>query len=113
MEQILDLLLLEAELGGVVKVLVLAAPALAEIAAERRNAVGGGLEDPHQARTGKPLLHLRDLRLDDFPDRHEWHEDDEFLDPRNPLPAKGNVTDGQSQLVADGRSLAVHNGRIR
>ena len=78
-------------MGGVGQVLVLAATALAEVAAERFDPLGRRGQHAEKPGPREPLLHLRNFRLHHFAHSHERNKDDKILDARHPFAPEGNI----------------------
>src|SRR5438034_6117748 len=98
LKQIGNLFVFEPELRRVIDVLILAAAALAEVTARRRNAFGRGFQDSEQPRSRKLLFHFDDFDFDIFPHHDKRDEEDEVIHARQALAAEGDVAnrDGES-----------------
>ena len=98
LKQIGDLFVFEPELRRVIDVLILAAAALSEVTARRRNAFGRGFQDSEQPRSRKLLFRFADFDFDFLAYHHERDENDEVIHTRHALAAEGDVAncDGES-----------------
>jgi hypothetical protein len=94
------LLPLEAKLGRVGEVLVLAAAAFAEKLARWLHAFARTNNQAYELCSRKPLLHLRDFRFNHLTRRNKRNKDDEIIQPRQTLAAKRDVADCQRQPIA-------------
>ena len=86
-----DLLVLEAQLGRVVNVLILAAAAIREITAQRLDPFRRRLHNPQQPRARKTFFHLGDFRFHHLAHHHERDKDDKIFQPSHPFAAEGNI----------------------
>jgi hypothetical protein len=111
LKEIDDLLVLDAELGRVSEVLILAAAASPEVTARRLDALRRGREDPQQFCASETFLYFGDLGFDLFAVRDERNEHHEILPARDALAAEGDVFDFQIQFLA-GRQLHEPNLEI-
>jgi len=111
-EEIEDLIVLDAELCGVIDVLVLAAAAVAEKAADGLGAVGGGLEDFDDPGAGIVFLNLGQFDEQAFAGDSEGGKDNEIVDASDGIAAIRDGIDGQFESLSDGvRGIALHEFR--
>jgi hypothetical protein len=100
LKEITNLLALNEELSVVRKVLVLASATYSEIRTKRSDPVRGRLKHLNQACMGKPFVDLENLGLHYFSAGHEWNENDDVLEPANPLAAERNIGNRQRHSFA-------------
>ena len=81
--------------------LVLAAPAVAEILAERSDTLGGGFKDLNQPSAAKTLFHFGQFDFHRFSQSHKRDENDEISGSSDAFAAKSDVVDGQRELRAN------------
>jgi hypothetical protein len=113
LEEVGDLLVLPAELGGVVDVLVLASAAFAVIGASGFDAFGGCRVDAGEDTAGEALVDLGDLHLDHVTGAGVRDEDDELAHPTDAFAAEGQVVDGELDAFAVGEGRDDGCGIIR
>jgi hypothetical protein len=111
-QEIENLIVLDAKLGGVIDVLILATAAIAEETADRLGAIGGRLKDVDDPGAGVVLLHLGQLDEQPFAGDTEWGEDHEIIDAADGIAAIRDGVDGQFESVSDGvGGIALHEIR--
>ena len=91
--------MLEAQLRRVFDVLILAAAALGEITAFRRDALGRRFFHLQQFRPRKILFDLSDFHLDRFADDDKGHEDDEIINPPDAFAPERKVVNVQGDFI--------------
>jgi len=91
---------LDAKLGFVGDVLILAAAAAAEIRARRFHAFGGGLNDPHEFGATEILFDLGQFDFDFLAYKDEGNEDDKFIDARDAFAAERDVADANGYFLS-------------
>src|SRR5271157_4400503 len=100
--------MLEPELFRIGNVLILASAAIAEVAAWRRDALRGRLQDTQQTRPSETGFDLGQFHFHRFAARHKGDEDHKILPATDAIAAEGNVDDGQCQFRAWGGKRLVH-----
>jgi hypothetical protein len=111
-DELRDLLLFDAELFRVIKMLVLTASALTEVGAAGTDPAGGGFQDAEESGAGELFFDLSDFGFDDLTGDDEGDEDDQRLVSGNALAAEGEVFDGELEHIAEMNRGARH-GSIR
>ena len=101
MEKVADLFVLYGQLRFVSDVLILAAAAIAEVLAERLNAVGRRVNDAEQFGATETFLHFGQFDFNGFAERDERNEDDEIFDARDAFTAESDVVDCDDVASAD------------
>ena len=86
----------EAQLRGVIDMLVLASPAISEVGARRGHTTGGGFDDAKQAGPGKFFFNFNNFDLDHLSGQDEWNEHDKILVPSHTFTAKSNIGYGEN-----------------
>jgi hypothetical protein len=86
----------EAQLRGVIDMLVLASPAISEIWARRGHTGGGGFDYPKQAGPRKPFFNFNNFDLDYLSGQDEWNEHDKILVTSHAFSAKSNIGYGEN-----------------
>jgi hypothetical protein len=89
---VLHLFVLKPKLRRIIKMLILAAPAVTEVAALWLDAVGRGLQDAHELCAGESFLDFRNLGFDNFPDRNKRNEHDKVTGARNAFTTECDVS---------------------
>jgi len=91
---------LDAKLGFVGDVLVLAAAASAEIGAGRFDALGSGLNDADEFGAAEILFYFGQFDFDFLAHEDEGDEHDEFFDARDTFAAEGDVADADGYFLS-------------
>lgn len=99
-EEVEDLVVFDAELSGVVEVLVLATAAIAVVAAHGGDAIWRGLNDADELGAGEVLFDLDQFDFDGFAWGDEGDEDDEVLVASDAVAAVGEVVDDDLETVS-------------